>query len=68
MAEKEEMQNLFNQLAEGISIYELDARETKGLVKPFDVKQSKLGKRKKQFNEQVDENVPNKTRANDNNA
>ncbi|KAF3676641.1 putative late blight resistance protein -like protein R1B-14-like [Capsicum annuum] len=65
MAEEKQMENLFNQLVEGKSIYELDARETKGLLKLFDVKQSKLGKRKKQFNEQVDDNVLNKTGAND---
>lgn len=62
------MENLFNQLVEGTSIYDFDAGETKGLLKLFDVKQSKLDETKKQFNEQVDEKVKNETIANDSNV
>ncbi|KAH0660651.1 hypothetical protein KY285_027509 [Solanum tuberosum] len=66
--EKKEMENLFNQLAWGNSIQELDARETKGLLKLFEAKHTKLNERKTKLNERVDENVLNQTGANDSNV
>ncbi|KAH0661295.1 hypothetical protein KY284_026226 [Solanum tuberosum] len=66
--EKKEMENLFNQLAWGKSIQELDARETKGLLKLFEAKQTKLNERKTKLNEHVDGNVLNQTGANDSNV
>ncbi|KAK6786111.1 hypothetical protein RDI58_014636 [Solanum bulbocastanum] len=62
------MENLFNQLAWGKSIQELDARETKGLLRLFEAKQTKLNERKTKLNKHVDENVLNQTGANDRNA
>lgn len=46
MVEDKEMENHFNQLAMEKSIYEFNARETKGLLKLFDIKLSTLDKRK----------------------
>ncbi|KAF3649517.1 hypothetical protein FXO38_04203 [Capsicum annuum] len=51
----------------GKSLYKFDARETRDLLKLFDIKRSKLVKRKEQFNEPVDENVPNETGDNERN-
>ncbi|KAF3639932.1 putative outer envelope pore protein 16-1, chloroplastic-like [Capsicum annuum] len=68
MAKEKEKENLFLQNAEGKSFYEFDAREIKDFIKLFDVKRNKLDKRNEQFNEKVDENVPNETSANDSNA
>ncbi|XP_015060110.1 uncharacterized protein LOC107005986 [Solanum pennellii] len=45
------MKILFNQLVEGKSIDELDAREMKGLLKVFVAKRAKLDERKKELNQ-----------------
>jgi len=51
MNEAKEMEILFNQLVEGKSIDELDAREMKGLLKVFAAKLAKLDERKKELNQ-----------------
>ncbi|XP_004252136.1 agamous-like MADS-box protein AGL90 [Solanum lycopersicum] len=51
MNEAKEMEILFNQLVEGKSIDELDAREMKGLLKVFAAKMAKLDERKKELNQ-----------------
>ncbi|KAK4718001.1 hypothetical protein R3W88_016339 [Solanum pinnatisectum] len=66
--EEKEMENLFNQLVEGKNFHELDSRETKGLLKLFDVKQTKLNERKTKLNEHIDGNALNQDGANDNNV
>ena len=64
MAEKKEIEYLFNQLVEARKRFdELDVRETKGLLKLFVVKRTELEERKKQLNE----NVENEIDPNDNN-
>ncbi|MCD7449883.1 hypothetical protein HAX54_002041 [Datura stramonium] len=51
MAEKKEMENLFNQLVEAEKRFdELDVGEIKGLLKIFDVKRTKLDEKRKQLN------------------
>ncbi|TMW81130.1 hypothetical protein EJD97_011672 [Solanum chilense] len=49
--EAKEMEILFNELVEGKSINELDAREMKGLLKVFAAKMAKLDERKKELNQ-----------------
>ncbi|XP_015061001.1 agamous-like MADS-box protein AGL90 [Solanum pennellii] len=51
MNEAKEMEILFNQLVEGKSINELDAREMKGLLKVFAAKMAKLDEKKKELNQ-----------------
>ncbi|XP_049345664.1 agamous-like MADS-box protein AGL90 [Solanum verrucosum] len=51
MNEAKEIEILFNQLVEGKSIDELDAREMKGLLKVFAAKMAKLNVRKKELNQ-----------------
>ncbi|KAK6774104.1 hypothetical protein RDI58_029343 [Solanum bulbocastanum] len=49
MNEEKEMELLFNQLMEGKSINELDARQMKGLLKVFVAKTAKINERKIQL-------------------
>ncbi|XP_015170565.1 uncharacterized protein [Solanum tuberosum] len=49
MNEEKEMELLFNQLVEGKSINELDARQMKGLLKVCAAKTAKINERKEQL-------------------
>jgi len=49
MNEEKEMELLFNQLVEGKSINELDARQMKGLLKVCAAKMAKINERKEQL-------------------
>ncbi|MCD7470335.1 hypothetical protein HAX54_010105 [Datura stramonium] len=48
---EKKMELLFNEVAKGKSIYELDAKEIKGLIKLFSLKKAKVDERKKQLQE-----------------